>query len=180
MIYPFNNKRPRLNGERIFVAPGADLIGDVTLEEDSGIWFNATLRGDLEPITVGEGSNVQDGSTVHTDRGFPVEIGRDVTIGHNCVIHGCTIGDGSLIGMGAVVLTGAKIGKNCLIAAGSLVTGKTEVPDGMMAMGSPAKVVKSLKEGVIARNLENSAHYVTNKDAYLAQGLGQPETQRSE
>ena len=171
MIYDYDGKTPEFRGTRIFIAPGADVIGEVVLEEDSSVWFNATLRGDLEPIHLGRGSNVQDGSTVHTDTGIPTSIGADVTIGHNCVIHGCEIGDGSLIGMGSTILSGAKIGRNCLIGAGSLVTGSTVVPDGMMALGSPAKVLKPLGEGAIAKGLANSRRYVEKKDHYLEQGI---------
>ncbi|MCG8452536.1 MAG: gamma carbonic anhydrase family protein [Spirochaetales bacterium] len=175
MIREIFSRRPVLDGDRIFVAPGADVIGDVQLSEDVNIWFNATLRGDLEPIIIGRGSNVQDGSSVHTDRGFPTVIGEDVTIGHNCVIHGCSIGDGTLVGMGAIVLTGAKVGKNCLIGAGALVTGGTEIPDGMLVLGAPARPVKPLQEGAIEKNLANSAHYVENKNQYLAEGIGVPD-----
>ena len=174
MIYEYDGKSPDLRGRRIFIAPGADVIGAVILEEDTSIWFNATLRGDVEPISVGRGSNVQDGSSVHTDTGIPTVIGEDVTIGHNCVIHGCSIGDGSLIGMGSIILSGARIGKNCLVGAGSLVTGSTDCPDGMLLMGSPAKVIKPLKEGVIAKGLENCRRYVGKKNQYLAQGNRQP------
>ena len=175
MIYEYEGRRPKLDGERIFIAPGADVIGDVVLGEDTGVWFNATLRGDLEPITVGRGSNIQDGCTVHTDTGVPTNIGEDVTIGHNCVIHGCDIGDGCLIGMGSVVLSGAKIGKNCLIGGGSLVTGGMDIPDGMLVLGSPAKVIKPLGEGAIAKGRRNSESYVEKKDKYLAAGIGRPE-----
>ncbi|MCD6343529.1 MAG: gamma carbonic anhydrase family protein [Spirochaetaceae bacterium] len=172
MIYGFEGQLPELKGERIFIAPSADVIGAVELHEDVGLWFNTTLRGDLEPITIGRGSNVQDGSTVHTDQGLPTVVGENVTVGHNCIIHGCTIGDGSLIGMGSTILSGAKIGKNCLIGGGALVTGGMDIPDGMLVLGSPAKVIKPLKEGVIARSLENSARYVRNKDKYLKAGIG--------
>ncbi len=172
MIYEFDGKSPELKGERIFIAPGADVIGEVVLHEDVGIWFNTTLRGDIEPITIGRGSNIQDGSTVHTDKGHPTIVGENVTIGHNCIIHGCTIGDGSLIGMGSTILSGAKIGNNCLIGGGALVTGSMDIPDGMLVLGSPAKIIKPLKEGVLARGLENSARYVVNKDRYLGQGIG--------
>ncbi len=175
MKYSFNGKTPRFEGERIFTAPGADIIGDVVLKEDVSIWFNATLRGDLEPITVGRGSNIQDGSTVHTDTGIPTVIGDDVTVGHNCIIHGCEIGDGTLIGMGAVVLSGARIGRNCLVAAGSLVTGKTRCGDGVMLMGAPARVVKNLDEETIAAGLANSRRYVEKKNHYLAEGVGLPD-----
>ena len=172
MIYEFEGKSPQLKGERIFVAPGADVIGDVVLHEDAGIWFNVTLRGDMEFIEIGRGSNVQDGSTIHTDFGLPTIVGENVTVGHNCVLHGCSIGDGSLIGMGAVILSGAKIGKNCLIGGGALVTGNMDIPDGMLVLGSPAKIIKPLTEGVIAKGLENSAWYVENKDKYLKAGIG--------
>jgi carbonic anhydrase/acetyltransferase-like protein (isoleucine patch superfamily) len=175
MIYEFEGNLPELRGERIFIAPGADVIGAVELHEDTGIWFNVTLRGDLEPITIGRGSNVQDGSTIHTDLGKPTVVGENVTIGHNCIIHGCVIGDGSLIGMGSTILSGARIGKNCLIGGGALVTGNMDIPDGMLVLGSPAKIIKPLQEGVIAKGLENSARYVTNKDRYLAQGIGKAE-----
>ena len=172
MIYEFEGQVPEFSGEHIFVAPGADIIGAVILHEDTGIWFNVTLRGDIEPITIGRGSNVQDGCTVHTDKGLPTVVGENVTIGHNCIIHGCTIGDGSLIGMGSTILSGAKIGRNCLIGGGALVTGSMNIPDGMLVLGSPAKIIKPLKEGVIAKSLENSARYVMNKDRYLSQGIG--------
>jgi carbonic anhydrase/acetyltransferase-like protein (isoleucine patch superfamily) len=170
MIYDFEGHRPELCGDGIFIAPGAHVIGKVTLHEDVSIWFNATLRGDLEPISIGRGSNIQDGSTVHTDRGLPTTIGENVTVGHNCVIHGCSVGDGSLIGMGSTILSGARIGRNCLVGAGSLVTGSMNVPDGMLVMGSPAKIVKPLTEGVIAKSLSNSANYVQNKNRYLKDG----------
>ncbi|OQX29410.1 MAG: gamma carbonic anhydrase family protein [Spirochaeta sp. LUC14_002_19_P3] len=172
MIYNFDEHSPSFVGTKIFVAPGADIIGRVSLAEDSSVWFNATLRGDLEPISVGRGSNIQDGSSVHTDMGYPVIIGENVTVGHNCVIHGCVIGDGSLIGMGAVILTGARIGRNCLIGAGALLTGTMDVPDGMMVLGAPAKTIKSLTEEAISKCHQNSAHYVEQKDAYLRQGIG--------
>ena len=172
MIYEFEGQLPEFRGERIFAAPSADIIGAVVLNEDVGIWFNTTLRGDLEPITIGRGSNIQDGSTVHTDQGIPTVIGEDITIGHNCIIHGCSIGDGSLIGMGSTILSGAKIGRKCLIGGGALVTGNMDIPDGMLVLGSPAKIVKPLKEGAIAKCLENSARYVKNKDKYLKAGIG--------
>ncbi|MDF1566736.1 MAG: gamma carbonic anhydrase family protein [Spirochaetaceae bacterium] len=179
MIYEFEGHFPDILGERVFIAPGADVIGKVTLHEDVGIWFNTTVRGDLEIIVIGRGTNVQDGCSVHTDRGFPTTIGENVTIGHNCVIHGCTIGDGTLVGMGSVVLSGAKIGRNCLIGGGSLVTGSMEVPDGMLVLGSPARVVKPIHEGVRAKGLDNAANYVIQKDKYLSMGIGAVEKDRS-
>jgi len=175
MIHIINGRRPEFRGERIFVAPGADIIGEVILEEDCSVWFNATLRGDLEPVRIGRGTNIQDGSTVHTDIGAPTVVGEEVTIGHNCVIHGCRIGDGSLIGMGSVILSGAQIGRNCLIGGGSLVTGSMRIPDGMLVMGSPAKIIKPLGEGTVARGMDNARNYMARKDEYLDQGIGRLE-----
>ena len=122
------------------IASQSVILGDVTIGADSSVFYYAVVRGDEASITIGRRSNIQDNSTVHVDYGFPTVIGDDVTVGHNCVIHGCTIGDASLIGMGSTILNGAKIGKHCLIGAGSLVTQNTVIPDGMLAMGSPAKV----------------------------------------
>lgn len=175
MIYDFNGHSPRFASERIFVAPSADIIGHVYLAQDTSVWFNSTIRGDLEPITIGRGSNIQDGCTVHTDQGFPTVIGEDVTVGHNSVIHGCVIGDGTLVGMGSVILTGAKIGRNCLIGAGALITGTMNVPDGMLVLGSPAKVVKPLSERAMSECLQNSTTYAQRKDHFLEQGIGRVE-----
>jgi len=175
MIYDFEGRKPEFRGERIFVASSADIIGAVILCENSSVWFNCTLRGDIEPIFLGEGSNIQDGSSVHTDKGAPVWIGANATIGHNCVIHGCEIGDGSLIGMGSVVLSGAVISKNCLIGAGSLVTGNMNIPERSLVLGSPARVMRQLEEGALKECLENSAHYVHNTHRYLKLGIGKPD-----
>lgn len=147
--------------ESVYLAPGAHVVADVTLGEDCGVWYNAVLRGDEGSITVGAGSNIQDCCVVHCDYGFPVTIGDCVTIGHGAVIHGCTIGDGALIGMGATVLSGAKIGKNAMVAAGALVPGSLEVPDGMLAVGCPAKVKRALTPEEIQSNHKNTALYVS-------------------
>ena len=128
MFYDLKDKKPKNSGEN-WVAPSATIIGDVTLEKNSSIWFNAVLRGDIENIHIGEGSNVQDGSVLHTDPGYPLKVGKDVTIGHMVMLHGCTIGDNSLIGIGAVILNNAKIGKNCIIGAKALITENKEIPD---------------------------------------------------
>ncbi len=146
--------------ENAYVADSAQVIGRVTLEAGASIWDCAVLRGDIADIVIGENSNIQDGSVVHVSHEMPVTVGRNVTVGHRVVLHSCTIGDNSLIGMGAVLLDGVKIGRNCLIGAGALVTPNTEIPDGMMALGSPAKVVKPLPEKTIDANLENAAEYV--------------------
>lgn len=127
-----------------WIADTAVVIGDVTLERDASIWYGAVLRGDNEPIVIGEGSNVQDGSVLHTDPGFPLTLAKNVTIGHMVMLHGCTIGEGSLIGIGAVVLNGAKIGKGCLIGAKALITEGKEIPDYSLVMGAPGKVVRTL------------------------------------
>ena len=126
----------------VFLASTAIITGDVRLAAGVNIWFGAVLRGDTEPLRVGKGSNVQDGSVIHADVGYPVTLGENVTVGHQVTLHGCTVGDGSLIGIRAVVMNGAKIGRHCLVGAGSLVTEGKEFPDGSLIMGVPAKVVR--------------------------------------
>lgn len=127
-----------------FVAPGAVVRGDVHLAENSSVFYNAVLRGDRAPISIGAGTNIQDNCVVHVEYDLPVTVGRDVTVGHGAILHSCTVGDETLIGMGAIVLNGAQIGKNCLIGAGALVTQNAVIPDGMMAVGSPARVKRPL------------------------------------
>ncbi|MNM86003.1 2,3,4,5-tetrahydropyridine-2,6-dicarboxylate N-acetyltransferase [compost metagenome] len=141
-----------------WIAPTASVIGKVRLEAGASVWFGAVLRGDNELIHVGENSNVQDGSVLHTDMGWPLTIGKGVTIGHKVNLHGCSIGDHSLIGINAVVLNGAKIGRHCLIGAGALIPEGKEIPDGSLVMGVPGKVVRSLEN--------NAAHYVENAQRY--------------
>ena len=142
-----------------FVAPDANVIGKIRLGEASSIWFGATLRGDNETIDVGAGSNVQENSVLHTDMGFPLTIGVNCTVGHMAILHGCTIGDQSLIGMGATVMNGAVIGKNCLVAAGALVTEGQVIPDGSLAVGRPAKVIRTLDDAAIAKLGQSAAQY---------------------
>src|ERR1700749_1141776 len=142
-IYELDGVRPETEGDH-WIAENAVVLGRVILKRNASVWFGATLRGDNDPITVGENSNVQDNSVLHTDLGSPLTIGANVTVGHQVMLHGCTIGDGSLIGIGAVVLNGAKIGKNCLVGAGALITENKAFPDGSMILGSPAKVVREL------------------------------------
>jgi carbonic anhydrase/acetyltransferase-like protein (isoleucine patch superfamily) len=153
-----------------YVAPGARVIGKVTLTEEVGIWFNAVLRGDNEPIVIGPGANVQDGCVLHTDPGFPMTIGADVTVGHCAVLHGCTIGDGTLIGMGAVVLNGAKVGKGCLIGANALVTEGKDIPDYSMVVGQPAKVIRPIDEA-LAAELRRAADVYKNRQRHYRDGL---------
>lgn len=151
-----------------FVAPEATLIGKVRLGEGTGIWFGAVLRGDNELVSVGEGSNVQEGVVLHTDLGFPLTIGANVTIGHQAMLHGCTIGDGSLIGIQAVVMNGAVIGRECLVGAGAIVTEGKTFPDRSLILGAPAKLVRPLTEKEIAGLAESAADYAHKRDRYKA------------
>ena len=166
MLYKLGKDQPIIDGD-FFVAENATVLGKVKLCKDSSVWFGATLRGDTELITIGERSNVQDGSVLHTDIGFPLVIGKDVTIGHKVMLHGCTIGDGSLIGINAVVLNGAKIGKGCLIGANALVTEGMEIPDGSLVMGSPGKVKGELNEDQKMGLLMSAHHYVENSRRFI-------------
>ena len=145
-----------------WIAPNAVVIGNVKLERDASVWWGAVLRGDNDPIVVGEGSNIQDGSVLHTDPGFPLTIGRNVTIGHMVMLHGCDIGDSSLIGIGAVVMNGAKIGKRCLIGARALITEGKEIPDNSLVMGAPGKIVRTFDEEEAQRMLRNADSYQRN------------------
>ena len=166
-LYKLDGIPPRLPAPgRYFVAPGAHLIGRVELREDANVWFNCVLRGDNEWITIGARTNIQDGSILHTDMGFPLDIGADCTIGHGVILHGCTIGDNTLIGMGATILNGAKIGKNCLVGANALVTEGKEFPDNSLIVGAPAKAVRTLGEDSREKFLESAKHYVENGQRY--------------
>lgn len=149
-----------------WVAHNATVLGRVILKENASIWFNAVLRGDNEPITVGESSNIQDGTVCHTDMGIPLTIGRGVTVGHMAMLHGCTIGDNSLIGIGAVILNNARIGKNCLIGAKALVTENAIIPDNSMVLGMPGKVVRELKPEEIERLKMSAENYVQNSKRF--------------
>ena len=145
-----------------WIAPDASLIGKVRLDADASVWFGAVLRGDNELIHIGEGSNVQDGSVLHTDMGWPLTLGEDVSIGHQVMLHGCTVGDGSLIGIHAVVMNGARIGRNCLVGAGAIVTEGKEFPDNSLIVGAPAKLVRELTPEQAARMRAGAAHYIDN------------------
>ena len=150
-----------------WIAPNATVIGKVKLEAGSSVWFNAVIRADNnELIHIGEHSNVQDGSVLHTDAGFPLTIGKGVTIGHKAMLHGCQIGDYSLIGINAVVLNGAKIGKHCIIGANALIPEGKEIPDGSLVMGSPGKVVRELSEQHKQVLEAGAAHYVHNAQRF--------------
>ena len=168
-LYSLHGVKPALPTlGRYWIAPDANLIGDVRLGEDAGVWFGATLRGDNEPIVIGARSNVQDHCTLHTDMGFPLTIGEDCTIGHNAILHGCTIAEGSLIGLGAVVLNGAKIGRGCLVGARALVLEGKEYADHSLIVGSPAKAIRTLDEDAIAQLRQSAANYVENWRRYAA------------
>jgi carbonic anhydrase/acetyltransferase-like protein (isoleucine patch superfamily) len=145
-----------------WLAPNATLIGDVILHDAASIWFNAVLRGDNEPITVGAGSNVQDGCVFHTDMGFPLTIGANCTIGHKAILHGCTIKDNALVGMGATVLNGAVIGSNCIIGANALVPEGKVIPDNSLVVGVPGKIVKTLPDEIAANIAGSAEGYVRN------------------
>ncbi len=167
--YGLEGREPNLPPEgEYWIAPTASVIGNVVLKRNASVWFGAVLRGDNDPIVVGEGSNVQDNSVLHTDVGQPLIIGAHVTIGHMVMLHGCTIGDGSLIGIGAIVLNGARIGRGCLIGAGSLITEGKIIPDNSVVMGSPGKVVRTLSDEQAAGIAAGAHHYVENWKRYRA------------
>ncbi|HEY1751589.1 MAG TPA: gamma carbonic anhydrase family protein [Caulobacteraceae bacterium] len=167
--YRLGDREPELpeNGE-YWIAPNAVVAGHVILKKNASVWFGAVLRGDNDPIIIGENSNVQDNSVLHTDVGSPLIIGANVTVGHQVMLHGCTIGDGALIGIGAVVLNGARIGKNCLVGAGALITENKEFPDGTMILGAPAKVVRELSPEQAARMGMGALGYVRNWQRFKA------------
>jgi len=165
MIYKLGKRVPLIEGKH-FIADSASIIGSVVMKENASVWFNAVIRGDNDVITLGEGSNVQDGAILHTDPGFKLTLGKGVTVGHNAMVHGCDVGDYSLIGINAVVLNGAKIGKHCLIGANTLIPEKMEIPDGSLVVGSPAVIKRELND-MQKKMLEVGAHhYVQNSERY--------------
>lgn len=164
-IYEYDGQRPEIHPSA-YVAEDATVIGQVALGEGASVWPQAVLRGDNEPITVGAGSNVQEGAVLHADPGFPLAIGANVTIGHQAMLHGCTIGDGALIGIQAVILNGAAIGKNCLVGAGAVVTEGKEFPDNSLIVGAPAKAVRELDEAAVAKFHRNARDYVARAQRF--------------
>ncbi|MGF6176920.1 gamma carbonic anhydrase family protein [Ensifer sp. 4252] len=169
-LYALGPLRPQTPSDGSYwVAPDANIIGQVEIGEDVGIWFGATLRGDNEPIRLGARTNIQENTVIHVDPGFPVTIGEGCTIGHGAIIHGCTIGDNSLIGMGATVLNGAKIGRNCLVGANALVTEGKEFPDNSLIVGAPAKAIRTLDDAAVEGLKRSSSHYVKNWQRYAMQ-----------
>jgi carbonic anhydrase/acetyltransferase-like protein (isoleucine patch superfamily) len=169
MIYALDGIAPAID-PTAWVAPDANLIGRVVLMAEASVWFGATLRGDMEEIRVGPGSNVQEASVLHTDLGFPLTIGANCTIGHRAMLHGCTIGDGTLIGMGATVLNGATVGRGCLIGACALVTEGKHIPDGSLVMGAPGRVVRTLDAAALDGLLRSAEGYRANARRF-AEGL---------
>jgi len=170
-LYALDGVAPQTPDDGAYwVAPDAQVIGRVVLGQDASIWFGAILRGDNDPIEIGARSNIQDGSVLHTDVGFPLTVGADVTVGHQVMLHGCTVGDGSLIGIGATVLNGATIGKNCLIGAHALITEGKNIPDNSVVLGAPGKVVRQVDEDTAAMLRLGADHYVENWKRY-ARGL---------
>ncbi|MEM9321519.1 MAG: gamma carbonic anhydrase family protein [Pseudomonadota bacterium] len=162
MIYALDGKRPVFEGQGQWVAPNAHVIGDVTMQAEASVWFGTVVRGDVERITIGARSNIQDQCVLHADVGIPLTIGGDVTVGHQAMLHGCTIGDGCLIGIGATVLNHAVIGKQSLVGAHALVTEGKQFPDGVLLMGAPAKVVRELTDVERQALAASAAHYVAN------------------
>lgn len=164
-IHALEDRSPQIDAES-WVADNATVIGSVVLERHASIWFNCVLRGDNDVITIGEGSNIQDGSVLHTDAGIRLTVGRFVTVGHMAMLHGCTVGEGSLIGIKAVLLNGAVIGRNCLIGANTLIPEGKEIPERSLVMGTPGKVIRTLTDEEVARLLGSARHYVENWQRY--------------
>jgi carbonic anhydrase/acetyltransferase-like protein (isoleucine patch superfamily) len=167
-IYQLGQHRPKIDSTA-YITDSATLIGKVTIGKNASVWFGATLRGDNEMITIGDGSNVQESAVMHTDPGFPLTVGQNVTIGHQAMLHGCTIGDGSLIGIAAIVLNNATIGKNCRVGAGALVLEGKSFPDNSLIVGSPARVARSLSEEEIAGLQKAAAVYVARGQEFTTQ-----------
>ena len=166
-LYRYGSRVPSVHGS-VFVAPNASVVGSVALSENVSVWFGATIRGDNDTITLGRGSNVQEGAVLHTDPGLALNIGEEVTIGHQAMLHGCTVGNGSLIGIQAVILNGAVIGESCLVGAGAVVTERKVFPPRSLILGAPAKVVRELTDEEVANLRKSAATYVERRARFLA------------
>jgi carbonic anhydrase/acetyltransferase-like protein (isoleucine patch superfamily) len=164
-LYRLDEIRPQL-GKDVWIAPNAAVIGDIRLADRASVWFNAVLRGDNDPIIIGEESNIQDGSVLHTDAGLPLEVGARVTVGHQVILHSCVVGDGSLIGMGAVLLNRCRIGRYSIVGAHALVSEGKQFPDRVLIIGSPGKVARELTDEEVARLEQSAAHYAANAQRY--------------
>ena len=167
MIYQLGDRQPRLEGDGHFIAPSASVIGDVTLKQGASIWFNAVLRGDNDLIEIGVNSNIQDGAVLHTDPGIELIVGDNVTVGHQVMLHGCTIGNNSLIGIGSTLLNRSSIGNNCIVGAHSLITEGKKFPDGVLILGSPAKVIRELEAAELEFLKYAADVYVQNSQRFL-------------
>jgi len=167
MLYSLAGHRVELRGEGHYIAPDATLIGRVVLEHEASVWFKTVIRGDNDPIVIGAGSNIQDGSVLHTDDGVPLTVGPAVTVGHQVMLHGCTIGEGSLVGIKAVVLNHAIVGRECLIGACALIPEGRVIPDRSLVMGMPGKVIRTLTDAEVAGIRAISEGYVANARRYL-------------
>jgi carbonic anhydrase/acetyltransferase-like protein (isoleucine patch superfamily) len=165
-LYSIGDRRVALHGTHHYVAPDASIIGSVTLENEVSVWFNVVIRADNDQVTIGEASNVQDGSVLHVDPGYPMTLGRRVTIGHKVMLHGCTIGEGTLIGINSVIMNGARIGRSSLIGANTLIAEGKEIPDGVLVLGSPGKIVRELKQEEKDYLLRIAAGYVDRSRFY--------------
>lgn len=168
MVLTHEGKTPDLD-KAGFIAPSADIIGEVSVGSESSIWFNVTIRGDVASVTIGDRSNVQDNAVVHVNNGMPTVIGDDVTVGHGAIVHACTIGNRCLVGMGSIILDQAVIGDECLVAAGALVPPRKHFPPRSFIIGSPAKAVRELTDEELARIRTNTGHYVTYGASYAAE-----------
>ena len=166
MIYKLGEQEPKYNGSN-FIAPNASVIGNVELKKNASVWFDVVIRGDNDPINVGENSNIQDGSVLHTDLGAPLSIGSNVTVGHKVMLHGCTIRDNSLIGINSTILNHAVIGKNSMVGANSLITEGKEFPENSLIMGSPAKAVRKLSVKEVMMIKLSAKHYVENAKRFM-------------
>ncbi|MBL4870389.1 MAG: gamma carbonic anhydrase family protein [Robiginitomaculum sp.] len=163
--YRLDNKSPNLETS-VWVAASADIIGDVRIGAKSSVWFGVVIRCDNEPIMIGEGTNIQDNSVLHSDMGFPLKIGNGITVGHKAMLHGCSVGDNTLIGIGATILNGAVIGKNCIIGAHALITEGKTIPDNSLVVGSPGRVIKTLGEQQIKMLEASALHYIENANRF--------------
>lgn len=167
-LYEIEGKRPIVDPAGAWVAPSADVIGDVHLGAQASVWFGAVIRGDNTPMLIGARSNIQEGAMLHSDPGAPLTIGTDCTIGHHAILHGCTIGNGVLIGMGAIILNRAEIADGCIVGAGALVTEGKTFPPGSLIVGSPARAIRQLDDNAAAMLQASAAHYVAKSSAYAA------------
>lgn len=166
MKYTLEGVSVSTDGDAFYIAPTAVVIGKVRLDRNASVWWNAVIRGDNEPITVGENSNIQDGCILHTDVGMPCTVGKNTTIGHMAVLHGCTIGDNSMVGIGAIVLNGVTVGNNCIIGSNALIPDGKTIPDNSVVMGSPGKIVRQTTAADVANIRETVTFYVDNQDRF--------------